>query len=172
MAAQWQRVGSRCITGVPERVACPGGRLGSRLVSVSTSATAKLCAVEGCERPVRKRGWCGTHYQRWRRSGGRRRADHTYSPPDVQDAAPVRELRRELAQLRDAGAPFDVAWTISVEIIGPDLAPWSDALTWAHADWRAAYCRELGVHTFGVPDPWRRSMALVNAIEDLVAAVF
>jgi hypothetical protein len=29
-----------------------------------------LCAVAGCERPARKRGWCGTHYQRWFRTGG------------------------------------------------------------------------------------------------------
>ena len=68
--------------------------------------------------------------------------------------------------------PFDVAWTIAVEIVAPDLAPWSDALAWAHADWRAASAGDLGVHTFGVPDPWRRSMALVSATEDLVAAVF
>ena len=36
----------------------------------ATATTAKLCAVEGCGRPARKRGWCGTHYQRWFRSGG------------------------------------------------------------------------------------------------------
>jgi hypothetical protein len=23
------------------------------------------CAIEGCDRPVRSRGWCNRHYQRW-----------------------------------------------------------------------------------------------------------
>lgn len=27
------------------------------------------CAVDGCERPRRKRGWCGSHYSQWRRWG-------------------------------------------------------------------------------------------------------
>lgn len=31
--------------------------------------TEALCAVEGCEQPRRKRGWCASHYQQQRRSG-------------------------------------------------------------------------------------------------------
>ncbi len=27
------------------------------------------CAVEGCDRPARKVGWCEPHYQRWRKHG-------------------------------------------------------------------------------------------------------
>lgn len=27
------------------------------------------CSIEGCERASRKRGWCSTHYTRWRRHG-------------------------------------------------------------------------------------------------------
>ena len=27
------------------------------------------CSIEGCSRPRRTRGWCGTHYERWRRTG-------------------------------------------------------------------------------------------------------
>ena len=27
------------------------------------------CAVDGCERKVRARGWCFTHYMRWKRNG-------------------------------------------------------------------------------------------------------
>ena len=55
-------------------------------MSVSTTATAtvKLCAVEGCERPVRKRGWCGTHYQRWSRSGGPNGGDPLGSAPNAR----------------------------------------------------------------------------------------
>ena len=101
-----------------------------------------------------------------------RGAAHTYSPPDVQDAEPVRALRAQLIELRAAGVPFDVAWTIAVEIVGPDLDPWSDALAWARDDWRAAYVGDLGVHAFGVPNAWRRSMVLARATENLVDAVF
>ena len=27
------------------------------------------CSIEGCDEPTRCRGWCATHYQRWRRHG-------------------------------------------------------------------------------------------------------
>ncbi len=27
------------------------------------------CKIESCERPARKRGWCETHYERWRVEG-------------------------------------------------------------------------------------------------------
>lgn len=29
----------------------------------------KRCAIEGCERPQVARGWCGRHYERWKRTG-------------------------------------------------------------------------------------------------------
>lgn len=29
----------------------------------------RACAVEGCESPVKTRGWCQRHYTRWRRYG-------------------------------------------------------------------------------------------------------
>lgn len=29
----------------------------------------KVCTVEGCERPVRQRGYCDMHYMRWRKHG-------------------------------------------------------------------------------------------------------
>ena len=28
-----------------------------------------MCSVSGCEKPVRARGWCSTHHQRWRMHG-------------------------------------------------------------------------------------------------------
>jgi hypothetical protein len=28
-----------------------------------------VCTVEGCDSPVRARGWCGRHYGRWKRHG-------------------------------------------------------------------------------------------------------
>ena len=43
-----------------------------------TMAVHDLCTIDGCSRPVRvrSRGWCGGHYERWRRhgdpSGGKR----------------------------------------------------------------------------------------------------
>jgi hypothetical protein len=29
----------------------------------------RTCSFPGCEEPTHSRGWCGTHYQRWRRHG-------------------------------------------------------------------------------------------------------
>ena len=29
----------------------------------------RTCKVNGCERPAHSRGWCPTHYQRWRKYG-------------------------------------------------------------------------------------------------------
>jgi len=28
-----------------------------------------ICSIEGCDRPVRARGWCGAHYVKWQRHG-------------------------------------------------------------------------------------------------------
>lgn len=30
---------------------------------------AESCRIEGCDKKVAKRGWCGMHYARWRRHG-------------------------------------------------------------------------------------------------------
>ena len=32
-------------------------------------AAPRICLVEGCHKPVKARGWCGTHYVRWQRHG-------------------------------------------------------------------------------------------------------
>jgi len=29
----------------------------------------RTCSIGGCGKPVYGRGWCGMHYQRWKRSG-------------------------------------------------------------------------------------------------------
>ena len=29
----------------------------------------RTCSIEGCVRPRKSRGWCNTHYERWRRHG-------------------------------------------------------------------------------------------------------
>lgn len=44
----------------------------------------RICSVEGCEKPVRARGWCSTHHQRWRVHGSPdvvlRAANGAYGP--------------------------------------------------------------------------------------------
>lgn len=32
-------------------------------------AEERLCSFPGCNKPIRTRGWCSSHYQRWLRSG-------------------------------------------------------------------------------------------------------
>lgn len=34
-----------------------------------TVSQTKLCSIDGCERVLRSRGWCATHWARWRKSG-------------------------------------------------------------------------------------------------------
>lgn len=29
----------------------------------------RTCSIDGCEKPVHSRGWCGMHVQRWKRNG-------------------------------------------------------------------------------------------------------
>lgn len=48
-------------------------------------ATSRICSVPGCEKPSRRRGWCGAHYHRWSRhgdplGGGTPRGDSPGSP--------------------------------------------------------------------------------------------
>lgn len=40
----------------------------------------RICSVEDCDRPAKSRGWCSTHYKRWRRHG------------DLSDPAPLPDL--------------------------------------------------------------------------------
>lgn len=60
-----------------------------------------LCDVDGCTVQARARGWCGAHYERWRRHG-----DPTGVPePRVRPVAPSREellaeMEAALARLR------------------------------------------------------------------------
>jgi hypothetical protein len=30
---------------------------------------SRFCSIDGCERPVRGRGWCSLHWQRWNKHG-------------------------------------------------------------------------------------------------------
>lgn len=42
------------------------------------------CAVDGCDNPTRARGWCETHYQRWRRHGDPLTVVKPQPPTEIQ----------------------------------------------------------------------------------------
>lgn len=47
-------------------------------VSAHIRNSSQPCKVEDCHEPSMSRGWCGAHYQRWRRFG-----DPTFTPPEA-----------------------------------------------------------------------------------------
>lgn len=56
------------------------------------------CAIDGCEKQVLARGWCGAHYKRW----------HTYGDPLA--SAPPRDFAAEFwAKVDRSGGP-DACW--------------------------------------------------------------
>lgn len=78
----------------------------------------KTCTIEDCDRPAIARGWCGRHYDTWRRTGdpegGARRAERPrYEGPSMSSTpselafnklmslAPVELERRARAVGRD-----------------------------------------------------------------------
>lgn len=56
-------------------------------------AEVKLCSVEGCGKRVMGRGWCATHYQRWRFHG-----DHLYEAPQKPTQCAVDGCLRPVLQ--------------------------------------------------------------------------
>lgn len=42
-------------------------------------ASQRICSIEGCDKPVFAREWCGMHYNRWHRHG-----DPLHKPPSPQ----------------------------------------------------------------------------------------
>lgn len=44
-------------------------------------ATVKVCKIEGCDTQAKARGWCRTHWTRWRRHGDPHTVLPTHRPP-------------------------------------------------------------------------------------------
>lgn len=55
----------------------------------------KRCSVDGCERPSASRGWCTTHYSRWRRFGDPLRERMTSVIPPGAETATCRSCGAE-----------------------------------------------------------------------------
>lgn len=36
---------------------------------MESTPSARVCSIDGCEKPYCARGWCNTHYSRWRKTG-------------------------------------------------------------------------------------------------------
>lgn len=46
-----------------------GHRVYARRRAVLQPTQVPHCSVDGCQKPSKSRGWCNTHYERWRRTG-------------------------------------------------------------------------------------------------------
>src|SRR5690606_9617480 len=56
---------------------------------------ARLCSIEGCNRPHRTRGWCDAHYTRWRKHG------------DPLAGGPIRTSRPETCSIEGCNRPHE-----------------------------------------------------------------
>lgn len=70
----------------------------------------RTCTIEGCDTPERARGWCATHYSRWRRTGtaetGRPYGQTACSQPDCPEPHYCKGVcRAHYAALRYHGDP-------------------------------------------------------------------
>ncbi|MGB9378430.1 MAG: hypothetical protein WCB04_13060 [Mycobacteriales bacterium] len=126
----------------------------------------RVCAIAGCAKPAKARGWCAHHYANWyyqgdplvagTRSGVR---EAQCAPPDP---GPLLILRRELEQARARNTLFARAWPVAIAV-ATDGLPASLAQEWeavlkAHsAIWLAAYSRRPGglpCDLEPAPEPW------------------
>lgn len=88
---------SRCTTILSARTAaspatCPcGGTLTTRSATTAPLMASQSCDVPGCGRPHSARGYCGTHYKRWRRGG--------------PVAGPIAPPREPVCSIRGCGRP-------------------------------------------------------------------
>ena len=51
---------------IPTDFGCQEGNCGTCLVKVSSVDGKRACAVQGCGRPARSKGYCAAHYQKFR----------------------------------------------------------------------------------------------------------
>ena len=62
------------------------------------------CVLDGCDRPLRARGWCTTHYERWRATG-------TTDDPGPRQPQPRVPTAQRLAAFLSEGANGCMEWT-------------------------------------------------------------
>lgn len=80
----------------------------------------------------------------------------------ASDPKPTRRLRKELAEARDDGLPFEEAWTYALQMAKADRW-WTAAFVWSRDEWEACYQRRA-------PGPTARVLRNVAAPDDLTAA--
>lgn len=96
----------------------------------------KFCAVEGCGRAARTRGWCDSHYRRFRRTG---RAEGSLRPYNEGDLA-----ARLMAYVEPSGGCWQ--WVGAIDkTSGYGRISMNGAVGYAH---RASY----EVHVGAIPD--------------------
>jgi len=79
------------------------------------------CVVDACARPVKARGWCGTHYQRWWKTGDPESTPTTGAPLHMRQGS-ARHRIHELLEI-DGGwmtfhmvaAEFAMRWPATNE---------------------------------------------------------
>ena len=109
-------------------------------------SAGEVCSISGCTRPRSSRGWCNTHYERWRRNG-----DLIVRTTDAPDG--TRRIIKQNGYFRIKAAGHPLAWggsaqdwllehrQVLYEAIGPGEHPchWCGA----RIEWDGSGKREL-----------------------------
>ena len=93
----------------------------------------EVCTIPGCKRPSWSRGWCNTHYTRWRRTGD----------PLGSSRVPVSE--RSWSKVDKSGDCW--LWTGGVDRSGYGIFGWNGRAGLAHrAAWELTTARSPNWH--------------------------
>ena len=67
----------------------------SQICLEQTDMSEATCSIDGCDKPIRARSWCATHYSRWREHGD---PLALYKRGECPDPAAEAERRRKLSE--------------------------------------------------------------------------
>lgn len=115
-------------------------------LSATVKQPGRICAVDGCGRPVQARGWCHPHWRRWRKTGGPGAAAVRERLPRADRCGAPGCTRQPYA--KGYCKPHYYRWRKHGDVGRVDLPPgWPGASGEQHPCWKGAEIGYAGAHT-------------------------